>query len=164
MLCVPYFPVTYEELLPNQTWVHLPRCSKAHLLSLGCGKASKKEKKESEVTQSCLTLCDPKDCSLPGSSVHGIFQARLVEWVAISFTRGSSRLGDQTWVSHRWQMLYHLSHYFWRFCTHPVLLWNPIQLCTTTITSVPTNISLLPLLLLLLPLQHQLHHLHLLCL
>ena len=39
----------------------------------------------SEVAQSCLTLCDPMDCSLPGSSVHGIFQARVLEWVAISF-------------------------------------------------------------------------------
>ena len=37
---------------------------------------------ESEVAQSCPTLCDPMDCSLPGSSVHGIFQARLLEWVA----------------------------------------------------------------------------------
>ena len=37
-------------------------------------------------TQSCLTLCDPMDCSLPGSSVHGIFQARILEWVAISFS------------------------------------------------------------------------------
>ena len=41
-----------------------------------------KVKSESEVTQSCLTLSDPMDCSLPGSSVHGIFQARLLEWVA----------------------------------------------------------------------------------
>ena len=41
---------------------------------------------ESEVTQSRLTLCDPMDCSLPGSSVHGIFQARVLEWVAISFS------------------------------------------------------------------------------
>ena len=37
------------------------------------------------VTQSCPTLCDPMDCSLPGSSVHGIFQARVLEWVAIAF-------------------------------------------------------------------------------
>ena len=43
--------------------------------------------KESEVAQSCPTLCNPKDCSLPGSSVHGIFQARVLEWVAISFSR-----------------------------------------------------------------------------
>ena len=39
----------------------------------------------SEVTQSWLTLCDPMDCSLPGSSIHGIFQARILEWVAFSF-------------------------------------------------------------------------------
>ena len=47
-------------------------------------------KKESEVTQLCPTLCDPMDYSLLGSSVHGIFQARVLEWVAISFSRGSS--------------------------------------------------------------------------
>ena len=41
---------------------------------------------ESEVTQSCPTLCNPVDCSLPGSSVHGIFQAGILEWVAISFS------------------------------------------------------------------------------
>ena len=45
---------------------------------------------ESEVAQSCPTLWDPLDCSLPGFSVHGIVQARTVEWVAISFSRGSS--------------------------------------------------------------------------
>ena len=45
---------------------------------------------ESEVAQSCLTLCDPMDCSLPGSTIHGIFQARILEWVAISFSRRSS--------------------------------------------------------------------------
>ena len=47
------------------------------------------QESESEVAQSCLTLCDPMDCSLPGSSVHGIFQARLLEWVAIAFSRRS---------------------------------------------------------------------------
>ena len=41
------------------------------------------------VAQSCLTLCDPMNCSPPGSSIHGIFQARILEWVAISFPRGS---------------------------------------------------------------------------
>ena len=54
---------------------------------------------ESEVAQSCLTLCDPMDCSLSGSSVHGIFQARLLEWIAISFSRGSSRPRNRTPVS-----------------------------------------------------------------
>ena len=57
-------------------------------------------KKESEVAQLCPTLCNPMDCSLPGSSVHGILQARGLEWVAISFSRGSSRLRDRTRVSH----------------------------------------------------------------
>ena len=44
-------------------------------------------KKESEVSQSCLTLCNHMDCSPPGSSVHGILQARILEWVAMSFSR-----------------------------------------------------------------------------
>ena len=45
-----------------------------------------KVKSEREVTQSCPTLCDPMDCSLPGSSVHGIFQERVLEWVSIAFS------------------------------------------------------------------------------
>ena len=57
------------------------------------------KKSESEVAQSCPTLCDPVDCSPPGSSLHGILQARILEWVAISFSRGSSRPRDQTRVS-----------------------------------------------------------------
>ena len=52
--------------------------------------------KESEVTQSCLTLCDLMDCSLLGFSMHGIFQARVLEWVAISFSKGSSWPRDWT--------------------------------------------------------------------
>ena len=54
---------------------------------------------ESEVTQSCATLCDPMDRSLPGFSVHGIFPARVLEWVAISFSRGSSQPRNRTRVS-----------------------------------------------------------------
>ena len=50
------------------------------------------------VAQLCLTLCNPVDCSLPGSSVIGTFQARTLEWVAISFSRGSSRPRDRTRV------------------------------------------------------------------
>ena len=53
----------------------------------------------SEVAQSCLTLCDPMDCSPPGFSVHRIFKARVLEWVAIAFSRGSSWLRDRTLVS-----------------------------------------------------------------
>ena len=51
------------------------------------------------VTQSCLTLCDPVDCSSPDSSVHRILQARVLEWVAMPFSRGSSWPRDQTQVS-----------------------------------------------------------------
>ena len=46
-----------------------------------------KVESESEVAQSCLTLSDPMDCNLPGSSVHGIFQARVLEWGAIAFSQ-----------------------------------------------------------------------------
>ena len=53
----------------------------------------------SEVAQSCPTLCDPMDCSLPCSSIHGIFQARVLEWIAISFSRGHSWPRDRTRVS-----------------------------------------------------------------
>ena len=56
-------------------------------------------KSESEVAQSCPTLCDPMDGSLPRSSVHGIFQARVLEWVTISLSRGSSQPRDWPWVS-----------------------------------------------------------------
>ena len=56
--------------------------------------------REREVTQSCPTLCDPMDCSLPGFSVHGIFQAIVLEWIAISFSKGSSQPRDRTRVSH----------------------------------------------------------------
>ena len=51
-----------------------------------------KVRSESEVAQSCLTLGDPMDCSLPGSSIHGIFQARVLEWGAIAFSKGEERL------------------------------------------------------------------------
>ena len=67
--------------------------------------------KWSEVTQSCPILCDPMDCSLPGSSIHGIFQARILEWVATFllqqiFLTQELNLG----LPHCRQMLYHLSH------------------------------------------------------
>ena len=60
------------------------------------------------VAKSSLTLCNPMDCSLPGSSVQEILQARILEWVAVSFSRGSSQPRDWTRVSSigRW-LLYH---------------------------------------------------------
>ena len=54
-----------------------------------------KGKSESQVAQSCLTLSDPMDCSLPGSSIHGIFQARVLEWGAIAFSEGSLGKGTK---------------------------------------------------------------------
>ena len=63
------------------------------------------------VSQSCLTLCDPMDCSPPGSSVHGILQARTLEWVAIPFSRGIFLIqGSNPGLLHCRQILYHLSH------------------------------------------------------
>ena len=58
------------------------------------------------VAESCLTHCNSMDCNWPGSSVHGISQARILWWVAISFSRGSSQSREQTHVSCR-QILYH---------------------------------------------------------
>ena len=65
-----------------------------HLINKGKGKV------KVLLAQSCPTLCDPMNCSPPGSSVHGILQARIMEWVAIAFSRGSSRPRDQIRVSH----------------------------------------------------------------
>ena len=93
-----------------------------------------------EHAQSCLTLCDPLDCSPSGSSVHGIFQARILQWAAISTSRGSSRLRDRTHIScvsfigrRILYQLYHLgSHYSsWRM----PFLSAPQTLACTEITS-----------------------------
>ena len=59
------------------------------------------------VTQSYLTVCDPMDCSPPGSSVHGVPQARILEWIAIVFSRGSSQPKG---LLHCRQILYHVSY------------------------------------------------------
>ena len=80
---------------------------------LGCHFLLKcmKVKSESEVAHSCPTLSDPMDCSSLGSSLHGILQARILEWVAIPSIRGSSQPRDQTQVPHSCrQILYQLSH------------------------------------------------------
>ena len=74
------------------------------------------------VTKSCPSLCQPMDCSPPGSFVHGILQARILEWVAISFSRGYSWPRDQTWVScigmwvlYRWATREaHVLFYLWK--------------------------------------------------
>ena len=90
-----------HEGLP-QAWgrhhVQLNMATHWHGLSLSyCFANSRKVK--ALVTQLCLILCDPMDCSPPGSSVHGILQARTVEWIAIPFSRESFQPRDRTQVS-----------------------------------------------------------------
>ena len=71
----------------------------------------KGKEKESEVSQLHPTLCDTMDCSLPGSSVHGIFLAIVLEWIAISFSRGIfPTQGSNPGLPHCRQTLYRLSH------------------------------------------------------
>ena len=77
-----------EKNLEKNTHTH------THKIILHC-KSTVKVK----VAQSCPAVCDPMDCSLPGSSVHGILQARMLKWVAIPFYRESSQPRDQTQVS-----------------------------------------------------------------
>ena len=82
-------------------------CNKVSILGWGMEKGFSEqvtfkqysEKKESEVAELCRTLCDPMDCSPSGSSIHGTFQARVLEWGAISLSKGSSQPRDRTWVS-----------------------------------------------------------------
>ena len=70
------------------------------------------------VTQSCPTLCHSVDCGLPGSSVYGVLHARILEWVVIPFSRESSQIMDQTWVSHI------AARFFTIWATREVLLAN----------------------------------------
>ena len=79
---------------------NLPRLNQVEIEIMNNPITSTEIEKKSEVAQLCLTLCNPMDCSIPGSSVHGIFQARVLEWVAISFSRESSQPRDRTWVAH----------------------------------------------------------------
>ena len=81
-----------------------------------------KVKSESEVAQSCPTVHDPRDCSLRGSSVHGIFQARILEWIAISSSRVSSQSRNQS----NWHLLHLLHWQVYFFTTEPpqwLILW-----------------------------------------
>ena len=93
------YPLTVE----SGQWP--PQCSlpelflRNHLPSQKLIYSSWSEVKWSEVAQSYLTLCDPMDCSLQTSSIHGIFQASVLEWVAISFSRETSQSRNRTQVS-----------------------------------------------------------------
>ena len=83
---VPYFVC----LLSSHSWAWVSRSPDFNTW---------KGEKSVLVAQSCPTLCNPMDCSPPGSSVHGIFQARILEWVAIRFSRESSQPRDRSPVS-----------------------------------------------------------------
>ena len=73
----------WEIIKDREAW-----CAVAHGVTKNQMRLSyRKGEREREVAQSCPTLCDPMDCSLPGSSVHGIFQARVLEWIVISFSK-----------------------------------------------------------------------------
>ena len=109
----------------------------------GKGKKRKNPKESivvnSEVAQSCPTFCDPMDCSLPGSFIHGLFQARELEWVAISFSRGSSWPKDLTCISCIGrQILYHwatreaLLLTFSILNSRPCVDWDPHLFCALT--------------------------------
>ena len=95
---VPFGFMIPKVFLTKQLWEELyPHCSCKFILPCCCS-----------VTQSCPILCDPVDCSPPGSSVPGISQAITLEWVAISFCRESSQSRDQITVScSGTQILYH---------------------------------------------------------
>ena len=84
-----------------------------------------KGKSESEVTRSCPTLGDPMDCSIPGSSVHGIFQARVLEWGAIAFSRQRKRRAlnsNNSWHKKCW---FETSSFLFSFlCILPFILQN----------------------------------------
>ena len=84
--------VVSSSLRPHRqqpTWLRCPWDSPGKNTGVGCHFLLQcmKVKRESQVAQLCPTLCDPMDCSLPGSSIHGIFQARVLEWGAIAFSK-----------------------------------------------------------------------------
>ena len=90
----------------------------------------------------CPTLCDPMDCSLPGSSVHGISQARILEWVVISFSRGSSQSRDGTCISCTGRSI--LYHWATREALSPVNIMSkvisPLQF-TFLIKATPVSLA-----------------------
>ena len=81
----PYLGTSWLHSHSNLWWISSTRSGKSHRNML--------------VTQSCLILCDPRDCSLPSSFVSGVLQARTLGWLAMPFSRGSSQSKDQTWFS-----------------------------------------------------------------
>ena len=112
---------------------------------------------EFQFVLSRVWLCDPMDCNMPGSSVHGIFQARILEWVAISSSRISSWPKDQThvscisstsrWILHHWATweasLYTHTHIFRFFSVFTsVQLLSRVRLCVTPWTARQASLSI----------------------
>ena len=102
-ICLIYVKVSHVQLFATPWAVHSPWNSPDQ--NTGVGSCSLLTMYKFKICgcvwdpQSCLTLCDPMDCSSPGSSVCGILQARILEWVAIPFSRGSSQPRNWTQVS-----------------------------------------------------------------
>ena len=82
-----------------ESWPHTCQCTWCPWLREGVVSVLNQWKWKALVTQSCLTFCSPRNCSLPDSSVHGILQARILEWVAIPVSRRTSQLRNGTSVS-----------------------------------------------------------------
>ena len=102
--------------LPRDRLLQAHRCKNAYIKHTCASSRGEKTPVRStntmkvKIALSCPTVWDPMDCSPPGCSVYGILQARILGWVAILFSRASSRPKDQTHVSHTAGRLYHLSH------------------------------------------------------
>ena len=86
-------------VLPTRSWGPLPLSTVPPASNPNSNPKPNSNTNLKESAQLCPTLCDPVDCSPPGSLVHGIFQVRVLEWVAISFSRGSSQPKDLTRIS-----------------------------------------------------------------
>ena len=135
-----------------QIWFPVKACLSGHFLAVSPkGGGDIRTRKSSpvslyvEVAQSCPTLCDPMDCSLPGSSVHGILRARILEWVAMPSSRESFQPRDWTWVSCIEGRLFTI----WATREAPLLvkaLTNPImgptpKICMVTYLPIPLSLS-----------------------
>ena len=101
------YTLSYIKQITNKDQLHITGSSTQHSVMSCMGKESpkkwiyvwKKKKVKVLVTQSCSTFCDPVKCSLSGFSVHGVLQARVLDWVDIHFPRGPSESRDWIWIS-----------------------------------------------------------------
>ena len=112
------------------TRLHRPWNSPGKNTGVGCHFLLQcmKVKSESKVAQSCLTLSDPIDYSLPGSSIHGIFQARVLEWVVIAFSEGLLTAMEIPYSVTLYELLASLSAWFFRcsnYCTLVIPVFAP---------------------------------------